>query len=104
MTGCSITPKTFQIAVNTVADGLLVDKLKTFVLDILVKIQDLIICVTGIDILLLLQYLTILAVIVWLYNLIKNVVETYLCWFKCKPSHKSSTHSHSDNDSDCDCH
>jgi hypothetical protein len=102
MTGCSITPKAFQHAVNTAADHLLAHQLKTFVLDILVKIQDLIICVTGIDILLLLQYLTILAVIVWLYNLIKNVVETYLCWFKCKPSHKSSTHS--DNDSDCDCH
>lgn len=102
MTGCSITPKAFQNAVNTVADGLLVDQLKTFVLDILVKIQELIICVTGIDIVLLLQYLTILAVLVWLYNLIKDVLTTYLCWFKCKPSHKSS--SCEESNSDCDCH
>lgn len=85
MFGCSITPPAFQTAVNAVADGLLVNQLKVFVLEILVRIQQLIICCTGIDVLVLLKYLTILAVVVWLYNFVKSVIVTYLCWFKPSP-------------------
>ncbi len=102
MFGCSLTPKAFQLVVNGVADSLLLTQVKVFVLEILIKIQQLIMCVTGVDIVVVLKYFTILAVLVWLYNLIKDVIVTYLCWFKSRPSPCSSSSSSDDCD-DCGC-
>ena len=100
---CNLVPEKFQAAVNLIADGLLVTSLKTTILQILEYIQKLIICATGIDILLLLQYLTILAVVVWLYNLFVDVVSNYLCFFKCKKSSSSSCSSSRSSSSSSSC-
>lgn len=96
---CSLTPKNFQIAVNAIFDGLLIEQLKVYVADILANIQELILHITGIDILLLLRYLTILAVVIAVYNFVKEVVYTYLCWFKCEKSSTSSCSSSSSSSS-----
>ncbi len=87
---CSLTPKSVQVAVNAIFDGLLIEQLKVYVADILANIQELILQLTGIDILLLLRYLTILAVVIAVYNFIKEVVQTYLCWFRCDKSSSCS--------------
>lgn len=104
MFGCTLTPKAFQTAVNLVADGLLINQLKIFIQEILVKIQQLIKCTIGIDITVLLKYLTILAVLIWLWNFIVDVFSNYLCWFKSrKHSSSSSSSSSSDDSDDCGC-
>ena len=95
MVNCSLTPKSVQIAVNAIFDGLLVRQLKLFVIEILATIQQIILQVTGIDILQLLFWLTVLATVIAVYNFVKDVVLTYLCWFKCKDSSSSSCSSSS---------
>jgi hypothetical protein len=90
---CSLTPKSVQVAVNAIFDGLLIEQLKVYVREILANIQELILQITGIDILLLLRYLTILAVVIAVYNFVKEVITTYLCWFKCDRSSTSSSSS-----------
>jgi len=92
---CSLTPKSVQVAVNSIFDGLLIEQLKVYVAEILANIQELILQITGIDILLLLRYLTILAVVIAVYNFVKEVITTYLCWFKCDSSSSSSCSSSS---------
>ncbi len=105
ISSCKLVPEKIQLAVNAIADGLLIEQLKIFILEILKSIQRLIICVTGIDIVVLLKYLTILAVVVWLYNLVVSVVSNYLCWFKCRKSRSSSSSSScsSSDSSSCSC-
>ena len=100
MVNCSLTPKSVQVAVNAIFDGLLVRQLKLFVVEILATIQQIIIQVTGIDVLQLLFWLTVLATVIAVYHFIKDVVCTYLCWFKCKDSSSSSCSSSSK--SSCD--
>ncbi len=103
---CSLTPKSVQVAVNAIFDGLLIEQLKVYVGEILANIQELILQLTGIDILLLLRYLTILAVVIAVYNFVKEVVTTYLCWFKCDKSSScssSSSSSCSDSSSSSSC-
>ena len=99
MVNCSLTPKSVQIAVNAIFDGLLVRQLKLYVIEILATIQQIIIQVTGIDILQLLFWLTILATVIAVYNFVKDVICTYLCWFKCKDSSSSSCSSSKSSES-----
>ncbi len=107
ISSCKLVPEKFQLAVNAIADGLLLDQLKIFIIEILASIQRLIICVTGIDIVVLLKYLTILAVVVWLYNVIVGIFSNYLCWFRCRKSSSSScsssSSSSSSDSSSCSC-
>jgi hypothetical protein len=99
MVNCSLTPKSVQIAVNAIFDGLLVRQLKVYVVEILATIQQIILQVTGIDILQLLFWLTVLTTVIAVYNFVKDVVCTYLCWFKCKDSSSSSCTSSSSKSS-----
>ena len=103
MVNCSLTPKSVQLAVNAIFDGLLVRQLKLFVVEILATIQQIIIQVTGIDILQLLFWLTVLATVIAVYNFVKDVVLTYLCWFKCKDSSSSSCSKSSSDSSSSSC-
>jgi hypothetical protein len=90
MVCCSLVPKSILLKVNTIFDALLVRQLRLYVIEILATIQQIILQVVGIDILQLLFWLTILATVIVVYNFVKDVVLTYLCWFKCKDSSSSS--------------
>lgn len=84
MVSCSLVPKSILLKVNTICDALLFRQLRIYVIEILSTIQQIILQVLGIDVLQLLFWLTILATVIVVYNFIKDVVLTYLCWFKCK--------------------
>ena len=99
MVCCSLIPKSILLPVSAIFDGLLIRQLKVYVIEILAIIQQIILQVVGIDILQLLFWLTILATVVVIYNFVKDIILTYLCWFKCKESSSSSDSSCSSSSS-----
>jgi len=101
MVSCSLVPKSILLKVNTIFDALLIRQLRSYVIEILTIIQQIILQVIGIDLLQLLFWLTILATVIVVYNFVKDVVLTYLCWFKCKDSSSSSCSSSCSDSSSC---
>ncbi len=98
---CRLVPEKVQKVVDATADVLLVKRIEAYTAELLVKVNELIISVTGIDVTELLKYLVLISVLIWLIDTLKHLLSTYACWFSCHKSSSSSCSSSSSSSSSC---
>lgn len=110
MNKCELVPLKIKEAVESAVNNLFVKQIQVYALHVLRKIHEIIISVTCFDILDLLKWITILSVVIWLFNFVTSVFKTYLCWLKLKclrssssSSSKSKTSKSSDSSSSHSC-
>ncbi len=103
MFSCRLVPEKVQVVVDKTADVLLVKKIEEFTVELLIKINEVIKCATGVDLTELLKYLVLISVLLWLIDTIKQVIKTYACWFYCHKSSSSSCSSSSSSSSSSSC-
>jgi hypothetical protein len=93
---CNLVPEIIQNIVNITANKLFIQKIREFTIYILKKFNDYIQNTLGINYMIIIKYIILIAVLIWIIDIVNNFIRNYICWFRSnKPIKKKSSSSSS---------